>query len=509
GFNRVLQTGANFTSGRYTHATTTTGPGHSTIGTGYLPARSGIIANTWFDRASGTTEYCVADEHSRPPFSPVNLACDSLGDKLQQRYPGSKVYAIALKDRAAILMGGRGATAAYWFDTANSTFTSSTYYHGNKALLDAYNATLPQLLASHPLWEQSTYIPAPDLERLTHDPEDLRKYKTLKEGLGVSFPHRIRTLEALTHTPFGNEMPIALAQRVIEEESLGTADGSPDLVFIGLSSPDYLGHLFGPDSLEVADTVVRTDRDLASFFGWLDERFAGRVTVAISADHGVQSIPEVARALGRDAGRVDLRNPNATARTWSDLAPERRELEVHLARELGLPASASTPVENGLVLFFEEPSIYLNWVRIRQLHLDGERVKRLVKAALKNMRGVSGAFTNSELMMLNRDPSDLEMAVRQSFRADRSGDVLVTLKPGYIWSSSETGTSHGQPIDADQHVPLMFWGAGITAGTYDQPASPVSIAKTLGALVGVDAGSPSSEQLPCVAVRSNARYRAF
>lgn len=499
GFNRALHDGANFTNARYTYATTYTGPGHAAIGGGYVPARNGIIANTWFDRLAGATEYCVADDHSRPPMSPVNEGADSLGDKLLQRSAASKVLSVSLKDRAAILMAGRNATAAYWYDTPIGGFTSSSYYGAaNKSLLESYNATLKGLLAEHRVWTQSDSIPKSDLDRLTHDPARLRQYKTSREGLGVEFPHPVRTLEALTYTPFGNAMVLGLAMRIIDTEALGTDDGAPDLLFISLSSPDYLGHAFGPDSLEAADTVVKTDRDLDGFFTWLDQKFPGRVTVAISADHGVQSIPEVARDLGRDAGRVDMRNPNATARTLADLSPQRRELETRVAAALGRKVTADTPLDKTFILYFEEPSVYLNWVRVREAQVDGERVKRVVRDAVKQMKGVSGAFTNSELMMLNRDATDLEKAVRQSFRSDRSGDVFITLKPGYIWSSSDTGTTHGQPVEADQHVPLLLWGAGITPGTYDDAVAPTFIARTLGSLVGVEAGDGTTTVLPCV-----------
>lgn len=187
-------------------------------------------------------------------------------------------------------------------------------------------------LTSHAEWTESGLIPQADLARITHDPPALRKYKTQREGLGTEFPHHVRTVDALTCTPFGNDLVIDFAERVIEAEKVGTEDGTPDIVYVGLSSPDYLGHAYGPDSLEVADTVVRTDRQLARFFAWLDEKFGSRYAVAISSDHGVQSIPEVARDMGRDAGRVDMKNPNATGNQH-----ERDGTTLHI----GIPAAAN------------------------------------------------------------------------------------------------------------------------------------------------------------------------
>jgi hypothetical protein len=501
GFNRVLKRGANFTKSLYPYAVTYTAPGHAAIGTGYVPAQSGIVANNWFDRTTGTAEYCVADARAKGGFSPLNLASDSLGDRLQERYDKSKVYGVSLKDRAAILMAGRKANAAYWFDPKLPGFVSSAYYRSNKPLAGSFNATLSSFTSAHKVWEQSTWIPSADLARITHDPASLRKYKSDPRGLGVVFPHPIRDVEAVTYTPYGNQLVLQFAEKLIDAEQLGTADGNPDLIFISLSSPDYLGHAFGPDSLEAADTVVRTDRDLENFFHDLDAKFGTRWTFAITADHGVQSIPEVAKDMGKKAGRVDFRNPKKTAKTFADLSPQRKALEKNIAAKLSVRVSDTTPVEKGFITYFDEPALYLNWTRVRELKLDGERVKRAARDAAIAIDGLSHAFTNSELLATNANASPMEASVRLSFRADRSGDVLLALKPGYIWnySAPPTGTTHGQPVEADQHVPLMLWGAGIKAGSFDDAVAPTFLAKTLGHLLGVDAGGADTRVLPCVA----------
>jgi len=503
GFNRVLKHGANFTQSRYPYAVTYTGPGHAAIGTGHVPADSGIVANNWYDRTTGAVAYCVDDARAKgSAFSPLNLDSDSLGDRLQERYGKSKVYGISLKDRAAILMAGRKANAAYWFDAKVPGFVSSSYYRFDKPLLDAFNATVPPFVATHTAWEQSSYIPSADLANVTHDLPKLLQWKSDPKHLGKEFPHKITDADSLTYTPYGNQLVLQFAERLIDAEALGTADGNPDLVFVSLSSPDYLGHAFGPDSFEAADTVVRTDRDLEAFFHDLDAKFGNRWTFAITADHGVQSIPEVAKDMGKVAGRVYMRNPDKkTAKTFADLVPQRNALEKAMAKKLGVKVSDATPIQKAFIAYFDEPAFYLNWTRVRELKLDGERVKRVLRDALMDVDGVSAAFTNSELMMTNPAPSPLESAVRLSFRADRSGDVLLTLKPGYIWNYSmpPAGTTHGQPVEADQHVPTMLWGNGINAGSYDDTVAPTFLAKTLGHLLGVDAGGADTRVLPCVA----------
>jgi predicted AlkP superfamily pyrophosphatase or phosphodiesterase len=500
GFNRFLKGGAEFAQARYPYATTFTGPGHAAIGTGYMPSRNGIVANLWYDRESGTAEYCAEDARVKGGFSPMNLDSDSLGDRLQEKYPGGKVFGVSIKDRAAILMAGRKATAAYWFDSKSATpaFVTSSYYRAsNQAMLDDYNKTIPAFVAAHPMWELSGFIPAADLEKVTHDPERLRQYKRQHDGLGLSFPHPIRGADAILYTPFGNDLVLGLARSVIEAEHLGTADQQPDILMVSLSPQDYLGHDYGPDSMEVADSVVRIDRQLAEFFDYLDKNFHDRVTVALTADHGVQSIPEVARDLGRDAGRLDMRNPKKDAKTFADLAPQRLAMERAIAAKLGVKVSNATPVNKGFILFFDEPAVYLNWPRIRELKIDGERVKRAVRDAASEMHGVSGAFTNSELQAGQGQPagSDLELAVRRAFRADRSGDVIITLKAGYIWDYA--ATTHGQPVEADQHVPVLFWGTDVKPGAYQSAAAPTDIARSLGFTIGVEAGDPSSRILPC------------
>jgi hypothetical protein len=397
-------------------------------------------------------------------------------------------------------MAGRKATAAYWFDPKMPGFTSSSYYRANRTMLSAFNASVPTILTQHHEWIQSTFIPTADLARLTHDPMSLRKYKTNHGSLGTEFPHPIATIDDLTYTPFGNDLVLTFAERIIDDEHLGTDDASPDLLFVGLSSQDYLGHAFGPDSLEAADSVMRTDRQLEAFFNWLDQKFSGRYTVAITADHGVQSIPEVARDMGRDAGRVDFQNPKKTATTFADLAPDRRQLEKLAAKSLGLTVTDKTPIANALVSYFEEPALYLNWARVSAAHLDSERVKRALRDAAKQIHGIRTAFTSSDLIAVDPQSSAVETAMRLSFRADRSGDVLVTLKPGYIWkySNGDNGTTHGQAVDDDQHVPLLLFGYGITEGTWGDEVAPTFLAKTIGALVNVDAGGTETRVLPCV-----------
>jgi predicted AlkP superfamily pyrophosphatase or phosphodiesterase len=484
GFKRLEREGTWFVNAAYPYATTFTGPGHASIGTGHTPSESGIVGNNWYDRATHARMYCAADPHVEPilpstidakvrdanRMSPLNLDAASLGDRLQEHDALSKVYSVSLKDRAAILMGGRKAWGAFWFDP-RAGFTTTTYYrHRLDALLRELNAGLAARVKAHPSW---TLDPRTRGAHVT-DSESLRDRKTNRYGLGTSFDHPIGSIEAFTYTPYGNELVLDFARQIIRRESLG-ADGHPDLLFVSLSSNDYFGHLFGPDSWEAADGVVRTDRQLAAFLRELRARFGNDVTFALTADHGVQSIPAIAKVKepSKPAGHVDFNNAKSPGR-------------VAVEKIVGLNA----------IFWFEEPAFYLNF----PTNVDPEAVKRAYRDAALTIEGVSDAFTNSELMLPEgTSESRDKKAMRLSFRADRSGDVLITLKPGYIWTSSVAAT-HGQPVPDDQRVPLILWGKGIRHG--DEPcrtreASPLDIARTLGQILDVDAGGAHSNDLKC------------
>ena len=226
------------------------------------------------------------------------------------------------------------------------------------------------------------------------------------------------------------------------------------------------------------------------------------MVVVLTSDHGVQDNPEITklRDPNADAGRIDLRGGHPHATVMSDLPPLRIDLERQLARRLGIPFRLDAPLTDALVYFFEEPSLWLNWRRIAALRLDGERVKRTLRDIIRAMKqhGVADAWTSTEMLVPNPNASQIERLMRASYRSDRAGEVLVALRPGWMWHWGSNSTTHGQPVDDDLHVPLMLYGPGITPGTYDTDVSPMDLAPTLGTLLGVRAGGTEARVLPCV-----------
>jgi arylsulfatase A-like enzyme len=530
GFNRFLERGAVYPEARHRHATTFTGPGHAAIGTGLDPRHSGIIANRWYDAESGQGVYCVEDRRTAwvgegpnapripiQPASPVLLNADSVGDRLKEKYPQARVVGVALKDRAAVLMAGRKADAAIWFEERFARFVTSTYYPPRPSLL-AYDAELPAFFqdSSHGRWELSGRIPERDLARVTFDPPELYDAKDQPKAFGATFPHALASPYDIVHSPWGDDLVLALTRSIVSDLRLGGTPDRPDLLFVGLSSLDYYGHWFGPDSREIADGVVRLDASLERFFAWLDTNVGReRVLIFLTADHGVQAIPEVARArqkakTGRDdpgfAGRVDLSNGRGGGEfpAVRQLSADRVALEEHLAKKFGYTLDPEQPaLREAAVVFFDEPCLYLNRTVLARRGLDVEAVKLAAREWVRSRPGVEATYTNTEIGNGLPATAPHALAITRSFRADRSGDVTVVLKPGWMWSyGRDKGTTHGQPNDDDARVPLLAWGAGVRAGTWGARVSPLSIARTVGALFGFEAGEPDADVLEPVLGRA-------
>lgn len=529
GFNRFLERGAVFPEARHRHAVTFTGPGHASIGTGLDPRHHGIVGNLWYDLERNHSVYCVEDWRTSwvgqgenapqripiAPASPLQLSGDSLGERLKEKFPQSRVVGIALKDRAAVLMAGRKADAVLWFEERFGRFVTSSYYPPNPSLI-SFDKELPAFFAdpAHRSWRLSGRISEKDLERITVDPPELHGAKNPPEGYGASFPHTLSNLKAIVSSPWGDQLILLLARLAIRDLQLGSHEGSPDLLFVGMSSTDYYGHWFGPDSKEIADGIVRLDLTLQGFFEWLDRQVGeDRVLLFLTADHGVQPLPEVIRAKARargeradesTAGRLDLSNGKGETASVRETSSERQRLEAFLAEKFHYELDTARPnIQEGAIVFFEEPSFYLNRLVLARRGLDVEKVKEAVRDWVKSRPGVEAAYTNTQIGNGLPAIAPHALAIARSFRADRSGDVFVILKPGWMWSyGREAGTTHGQPNDDDTRVPLLVWGPGVKAGSWGPKVSPISIARSVAALFGFEAGEPDAEVLDPVLGRA-------
>ncbi|MDH3592786.1 MAG: alkaline phosphatase family protein, partial [Planctomycetota bacterium] len=438
GLKRLLVGGARF-DGLIDHAATQTGPGHATMLTGCHPGKAGIVANNWLDPKTLEKVYCVGDKkHGR---SHALLLRTGLGDWMKKADARAQVYSVSAKDRSAVLMGGKGPDGAFWLDKATG-FTTSGAYGEAPAWLTAFNNDgWIEKLPEH--W---TYKPDPRL-RADDDPRESPRFKRAS-------PHPLRaatrkkTLDHVYRSPYMDSFTLRLATELVRRFDLG-GDEVSDLLCIGLSATDTIGHLYGPRSQEVRDSTLRLDKELGAFFAMLDKRGAPWV-LALTADHGVLPLDELKRInLVRFFARVE-----------SDL--KKRVGHAALLRQAG-----------GVV--------YLDRARIAELGLDAKKVAHEAAEAFRAREGVHAVFVTSEL---DTAKGDLGRLVRNSFHPERSGDLIVVQKHGYLPDLYGTGTSHGSPWEYDRSVPLVFYGPGVREGERG-PGRTIDIAPSLARLLGV------------------------
>jgi len=485
--------GAVYTEAHHDHFFTSTAAGHATISTGVYPSRSGIVANSWWDRNEQRNVYSVADPNApivgRADLSgrsPANMMRDAVGDWLKRHSPGSKVYAVALKDRAAITMGGRRPDGVYWYDAETGRFVTSTYYRDSvPGWVRAFNDAA--LVDSYYTKEWTRLLPE---EAYSASRED--SFPEESDGVHITFPHRFDILmdssaeadgetegsaprlrypvayyNEVKWTPFGDELTFAFIERMIVTEEIGK-DDVPDLLFVGVSSADYVGHRYGPFSQEVQDYYLRLDRTLDGFLDFLNEKVGeGRYAVVLTSDHGVLPLPEYLARQGVDARRIDeLERQDIIVERLTDVLQELRILEQ-------LRAVSVTPY--GLVMRFRGGVPRNTEVRAR----------RAAAARFRESEYVADAFAYDDVLQTGDDP--FRRQYLRSFHPNRAPDIIIRYKEHYLYRMVRGGTTHETPYRYDTHVPLVFWGPGIPAGRYDRGVRTVDIAPTVAALLGVEA----------------------
>jgi predicted AlkP superfamily pyrophosphatase or phosphodiesterase len=484
---RVRQDGASYPNCHHRHAYTVTAPGHAVQMTGADPGTNGIIGNDWYDRASGKNRYCVADSDVEvvgisegKPMSPKNLLVDTVGDMLKGATGGKgKVIGVAIKDRAAILMSGRRADAAYWLE--KNKWVTSTYYRSD---LPGYLRVLNEQDAISQYAGESWSLSLP-ADRYHNGPDD-GKFENPPTNFTNQFPHTLAKAGELAadkfgdqvlFSPFGNDYTLLAAREIIEGESLG-ADNATDILTINFSSNDYVGHAFGPYSLEVEDMTYRTDRQLGEFARWLDQRIgAGRWTMTLTADHGVCPIPELAAQSHLPAKRNPL----------GPLDQVQPKLEAELRKSIEVE-----PDQESLVVKVDEHQVFLREGHPKLAGENWEFAQRLVRDWLIRQPYVAYARTREDLLASSSDK--LDTMLRRSFHPGMSGDVVYVLTPYCITGGLGKGTTHGSPWHYDTNVPMLLVGNGIENGVFHRRVSPACVASTVARLVGVNAPAANAEE---------------
>lgn len=478
GFNLFLQRGARFNEARHLHAATLTCPGHAAVLTGSHPNVNGIIANVWYDPATDRAVNCAADTSvtligvEAEGRSPRNLMASTVGDELKLATSGrGKVVTVAGKDRSAIMLGGHRADGAFWME--DTLFVSSTYYMKElPAWARQFNSSGHVSAYSGRTWDR--LLPRAAYAALGPDDAegeegDIRSSRTFPHQLGESSSDKFVT--AFEVSPYQNEVIAEFAMRMVTEEGLGR-DEVPDLLAIGFSANDLIGHVYGPDSHEVMDATVRTDRLLARFFRFLNRNVGlQNIVIVLTADHGVAPLPERVNRLNPGAGAARL-DPAVLA----------------TAAETALRSRFGNPVEANWVARVAQPWLYLNVRGLEQSGHSIEEAERVARGAIKRVPAVSLALTATELRQ-PRNPA-VPSAAAFSFYPARSGNVYYELTPYVVPGSARAGTTHGSPWSYDARVPLLWFGSGILPGRFPE-ASTADIAPTLSAILGIPEPSGS------------------
>lgn len=481
GLKRLVTQGAWFRRAAYPYLTTVTCAGHATVSTGALPASHGIFQNAWWDRQQAELVTCTQDPHAHNigygatvagGDSGVKLAMPTLADVLRTQR-AAHVVTLAIKPRSAIMPAGHGGDAVTWLtDTGDTWVTSSAFADGPVPAVKAFLDANPMEADFGKTWLRK--LP----ERRYQGPDD-GDGEVPPKGWNRTFPHELNGSTGAPdidyriqwqRSPFADAYVGRFAAALVESLGLGT-HGTTDLLSVSFSSPDMVGHAFGPQSHEVQDMYLRLDETIGTLLDRLDA-LVGRneYIVALTSDHGVTPLPEQMKKAGRDAGRLD-----AGAIVDAVERPARAALG-------GGPYVARG---NGNDIYFA-PGMY------EALSARPDALQRVVDA-VSAVPGIARMFRSEEIRdgATSRDP--LVRAAALSYVPGRSGDLIVAPKPG--WTFAATGATHGSANADDQRVPIVFMGAGIKAGAYRQPATPADVAPTLAAICGVTLPRPDGRAL--------------
>jgi len=501
GFKKILREGFHYKNAQYNYTPTVTAAGHASIYTGTTPAVHGVIGNSWYDRykksytksVEDPSEKLVGSKKVNPTgASPKSLLTTTISDQLRMSsHFRSKVISVSLKDRGAVLPGGHLANAAYWHDieTSPGYFVSSSYYM-NK--LPKWVSEFNHLEKSSQYLDETWNTLFP-IESYNESYADNNKYEIVLGEDTPTFPYDFKELRAkykkrnieylmLSFSPSGNTLLTEFAMAAIKNEKLGHGNET-DMLNISYSVTDKAGHIFGPNSVELADIYVRLDREIAKLLAYLDENIGeDKYTLFITSDHG--AIP-VASYLN------DIKVPTGVART----AQYKDQLTKYLKTKYG---------EESWIQNFDGEQLYLNRKTIIEKGLQLEKIQQDAANFLVDLEGIASALTAYHLQTSQYSSGSRER-VQNGYHQKRSGDVILTFDAGLVQDDDSEidvslikGTIHGSGYGYDTHVPLLWFGHGIPHGESVREVSPTDISSSLSMMLNIqlpsgNSGSPLAE----------------
>ena len=471
GFNRLLSEGYSCENTHIRHLPTTTAAGHASIYTGAYPAIHGIVGNGWYDNQRGTTVYCTDDStvvgagSTNPDgkMSPRNMQATTIGDELRlSNQFQSKVIGISIKDRGAILPAGHSANAAYWYDENIGRWISSSYYM--KTLPDWVNRFNEQ--AGPASWKDSVWNTLLPLSAYTLSTADDKPYEGSLPGLtGRTFPHAwkssSRKWDAFRYTPYANAYTLNFSKQTILEEKMGKGPHT-DFLAVSISSPDMIGHVFGPNAIEIQDTYLRLDRELASFLRFLDDQVGkGNYLLFLSADHGVANTPGYLQEHGLPGGATPGKTLLATL---NDSIKRNYQVADFFVR-------------------YDNYQLYIHPRYQKEARSWNPAMKQDIIRWILSFTAIQHAFFIQDIGTAAIPPRIRE-SVEVAYHPKRSGQVQIIPLPGFQ-DAGKTGTGHGVWNPYDAHIPLVWFGHGIRPGKHYRDVRMQDIAPTLAALLQI------------------------
>jgi predicted AlkP superfamily pyrophosphatase or phosphodiesterase len=498
GFRYLLETGVVYTDAHHRHANTETIVGHVTLATGTDPAVHGMVANVWYDRKTGAPRYNVQDDAypllsaggidksteldptqraaTTDGRSPNAILSSTLSDEIAIGIGrGTKIFGVSVKDRGAISMAGH-AGKAYWFSKSEGRFITSSYYMDRYPdWVSAWNDAGNVSAYGGTAWELSDPV-----ESYRFGTADDAMWKTNFPGYGRAFPHSYGAADdkyfttRLTLGPAGDALTAAFAKELIASEKIGEDDVT-DYLSVSFSSTDYIGHIFGPSSLETEDNLRKLDRTLADLLSFVDEVVGLQNTlVVLAADHGAAEVPAYLRSIGIDAHYFDFG------------AVDRQPAIAALKAEFGLAEE--------LVESFSNPYVYLSSDLIAAKGLNKDLVAERLAELLQEMPGISYAISSAELRRGGIAKTSVSDAVLANFHSERSGDIYIVFEPHWFIGDLDGLTvagAHGSPWTYDTYVPIILAGPGIKARRIARRVETVDLAPTISAYLRIKAPSGS------------------
>ncbi|MBC7693221.1 MAG: alkaline phosphatase family protein [Methylotenera sp.] len=474
GFQYLMTEGAYYPYAEYDLLQCMTGPGHATVLSGAYPYQMGIPVNDWFDRPTQQRMYCTEDPgaktlgvaSTRPHVgtSPKNFLGSTVGDELKNSGYPSRVVSLALKDRAAILMGGHRADLAVWLDQEAFQWVSSDYYLPGGKLPDwlgKLNAALSQDKGKSITWS----VEGKGSGLSVTDPLILKDAHN--QAIGAGFPHTVKSAskESL-RLPYGLQITEALAEKALEEYGLGSGPAT-DLLAVSFSSHDYLAHAFGPNSREMEEMTLADDQNISKLLNFVNRSVPGglkNVVIVLTADHGGVNNPDYLAANKMNAGRVDE-------------AAILRTAEAELVKKFG-----KLEGNEKWIPYVADLNFHFNSRAIQKKELKAAELENVLREILLKTIGIAHVFTATDHQQRKLPPGMHQRQILKTYYPGRSGDVIGMLMPNFI-TLGDTA-SHMTGYAYDRTVPLVLAGAPFKAGQYAQKAEVIDIAPTLTYLLG-------------------------